>query len=203
MTPKALSLTISLLGLSLFNSNDKYLTIRKTISEVRVLEEGLKSELLGFKKMGVSEDFFDGAQKDKDYYPLKFKRNNDTFYPNLNVEYFYTESDSTVNAVVYDWDIMNHVNNLKTDVNKIEEQVSRKKEYEIKYNSVQTELIELLGEPIVNKKEKSQQGYFYHSSWEKGDMLTELRMSFTPKLQQAGPFKFGTFRIRLKTFWKR
>jgi len=186
-----------------FTSNAQFILERENIAQVIKYETELHSKNEGFKKMQVSSDFFHGAQEKLDYYPLTFKRTDDTFKPECVIEYYYSSKDSIVNAIVYDWNIMNEVSNLKTDGYKLEQQLGRKDEYIAQYNAVRAQMIKQLGEPSKTEDIlEDKHGFFGKTEWNLADKDVTLTVSFTPRLQNAGQFKFGTFRVRLKTDWK-
>jgi hypothetical protein len=185
------------------SSNAQVLLERKNIEEVRKLETEQHSENKGFKKIQVSSDFFHGAQEKVDYYPLTFKRVIDPFKPVCEIEYYYSSKDSVVNAVVYDWNIMNEVTNLKTDGYKFEQQVTRKEEYIQQYNMLRDQVIKLLGEP--SKTEKiNEEGHVVtgETDWNLADKDIRLTLAFSTQLKVMSPYKLGTFKIRLITDWK-
>jgi len=193
---------ISIIGMS-YNSYAQFLLKRVSIANARKYEADQNSYNAGFKKMKVSSDFFYGAQANKDYYPLTFKRGKDSFTPKCVAEYYYSIKDSVVNAIVYDWNIMNEVTNLKTDEYKLEQQVSRKDDYIKQYNSVRSQLITLLGQPSkTGEITESTDDFNGETQWDFDDKEVILNTVFTSKLKAVGPFKFGSFRVRLKVDWK-
>jgi hypothetical protein len=181
------------------SSRGQFMFDKVHISKVRTFEDSLKSESKGFVETNVSSDFFKGAKAKEKYYPLVFKRNDDSFFPNCNVEYYYNKKDSIIHMILMDWNIMNYITNLKTQGDTMVAQVSRKNEYVQKYNQLKTELIKLLGAPTKVEKISEENNLCYGEAiWNLGDKNVNLSLSFTPELQEVGEFKFGTFRIRLK-----
>jgi len=195
-------ISLLIIGIS-FKSNAQFLLERKNIDEIRKFESGQHSENTGFKKMQVGHDFFHNTQEKVDYYPLIFKRIEDSFKPQCEAEYFYSSKDSIVNGIIYEWNIANEISNIKTDGHKFEEQLTRKDDYLQQYNTIRDLLIKLLGNPSQTEEiAETRQGYFGETEWNLHDKDVTLYFSFTPKLQIAGPYKFGTFRVRLKEDWK-
>jgi hypothetical protein len=142
--------------------------------------------------------FSEGLLKKTDYYPLTFRWLSDDFNPNCLVEYYYFGKDSIAKVIVYNWDIMNDVNNLKTGKSKILEQQNRKKEYLKKYNLIYNIVVEKFGKPTKEEKVKeSNDGFFGNATWDTNGKIIELFFSFTPKVKELGEFAFGTFRVRL------
>lgn len=200
---KYLHYTAFLINIISFNSHAQFLLQRKNIAEVRKYEAEQNSENRGFNKIRVSSDFFHNAQADVDYYPLTFKRTNDTFKPGCVVEYYYLQKDSLINAIVYDWNIMNEIHNLKVDGYKFDEQISRKDDYIQQYNTIRDQIIKLLGEPSNTENIKEDTHLISaRTEWNLPDKDIKLTLLFTPVLQTAGSFKFGTFKVRLVTDWK-
>ncbi|WP_430813852.1 hypothetical protein [Carboxylicivirga sp. RSCT41] len=179
-----------------------FLTEKKNIKEVREIENQLQSVFIGFDTTRVQQDYFPGAVKDKDYYPIKFKRTNDDFFPELFVHYYYDENDSSVVCASYDWEIMNYVQNIFTDGHRFETEQKRKKEYLKKYKEVKKDVINSLGEPDKIDESKGDEGYFYKLEWFKEDIDVLILFSFSTKLKAMGPAKFGSYRIRLKLEYK-
>jgi hypothetical protein len=181
-----------------FSQHD-FLFEKKSLDELRVYEKSINSEYLGFVKTQVAKDYFPTAKENHDYYPLCFKRTNDDFFPQLRIEYFYDENDSTLLATSYDWNIMDYVKNLKTDGDKFEVEKKRKKEYLKKYNDIKKELINKYGEPSTVEETKSGEGYFYRLRWKNEANEILVLLKFSTKLKVLpGNMKFGSFDIRVK-----
>lgn len=179
--------------------NDNYLLKKMSISEVRAFENKLNSTCLGFKKSQVGEGFFKNVKEITEYQVIVYKRSNDDFNPVGKVEYYYNPTDSMIFGIVQDWDIMQEINLLK-DTKIIEQQTKREKEYIDKYDLVKKEITEVLGSASQEiHPNADSDGTYGESKWIKNDKEIKLSVSFTPKLQESGPYKFGTFRIRLKT----
>lgn len=180
-------------------SQHDFLFERKAIDDVRTYEKSINSEYLGFVKIKVAKDYFPTAKEDHDYYPLSYKRINDDFFPQLRVQYYYDENDSTLLATSYDWNIMDYVKNLKTDGDKFEIQKKRKKEYLEKYNLIKQELIAKYGKPKTIEETKSGDGYFYRLRWENESNKILVLLKFSTKLKiLPGNMKIGSYDIRVK-----
>lgn len=175
---------------------------RVNLAEVRKFEAQQGSHSLGFAKQQVGADFFYGAKENVDYYPLVFDRTNDKFDPKCNVEYYYSTKDSVVNAIVYDWNIMNVVKNLKKDGDKIEKQLGRKAEYLSQYNDIRSQLIAKYGEPSSTENiDENSDPLFVKTEWHLPNQDLILTFMFSTKLKAIGPFKIGSFRVRLVADW--
>ncbi len=185
-------------------SQDKYLFEKKNISEVRKIENEFNSLLLGFEKTNVAENYFPGAIEKKDYFPLTFKRTNDDFFPELQVEFFYEENDndSTIICTSYDWEIMKYVKNIFEDSHIFEKEKKREKEYLKKYDEIKSIVIEKIGQPDKIDESKGSEGYFYKLEWFKEEINVLVLFSFSTKLKSIGDGKIGSYRIRLKIDYK-
>jgi len=180
-------------------SQDDFLFERKNLNELRTYEKSINSEYLGFVKTKVAKDYFPTAKENHDYYPLSYKRTNDDFFPQLGIEYFYDENDSTLLSTSYDWNIMSYVKNLKTDGDKFEVEKKRKKEYLKKYNNIKQELINKYGEPKTVEGNESEDGYFYRLRWENESNEILVLLKFSTKLKVLpGDMKIGSYSIRVK-----
>jgi hypothetical protein len=180
-----------------------FLFERKTLKETKLIEDSLSSKYIGPVKTQVSKDYFPTAKANHDYYPITYIRTNDSFFPELHVEYFYNESDSTLLATSYDWNIMSYVKNLKTDGDKFEIEIKRKKEYLNKYNTIKSELVKKYGEPTSIEETKNGEGFFYRLRWdnEVNDVLVLLKFS-TQLKTLPGNMKLGSYNIRVKIDYK-
>ncbi len=181
-----------------FSQHD-FLFERKTLDDLRTYENSINSEYLGFLKTQVTKDYFPTAKDKHDYYPLCFKRTNDDFFPQLKIEYYYDEKDSTLLATSYDWNIMDYVKNLKTDGDKFEIEIKRKKEYLKKYSDIKQELINKCGKPTTIEETDSGDGYFYRLRWENESNEILVLLKFSTKLKTLpGNMKIGSYAIRVK-----
>lgn len=180
-----------------------FLFERKTLPEIRVIEDSLSSKYIGPVKTQVSKDYFPTAESNHDYYPITYIRTIDAFFPELFVKYFYNENDSTLLATSYDWNIMNYVKNLKKDGDKFEIEKKRKKEYLKKYESIKSELIKKYGKPDTVEENKDSQGYFYRLRWnnDENDILVLFQFSTQLKVL-PGNMKVGSYNIRVKVDYK-
>ena len=112
-----------------FNASAQLLFDRVNLAEVRKFESTQGSQSKGFVSQKVGAGLFHGAQDNVEYQPLVFVRTNDHFDPKCEIEYYYSPKDSVINAILYDWNIMSQVKNIKTDGARLEQQVGRKEAY--------------------------------------------------------------------------
>ncbi len=181
-----------------------FLFVRKRLFEVRNYEDSIKSKPLGFLKTNVAKGYFPKAKEKKDYFPLTFIRTNDSFYPELYVEYFYNERDSILLSTSYDWNIMNYVKNLKTDGDKFDLEITREKDYLAKYSNIKSGLIKDWGQPSSLEENESKEGYFYKLTWDNDKINILVLLKFSKELRQLPEnMKFGSYNIRVKIDYKK
>ena len=185
-------------------SQTNFLIEKVNIKQIREFENSLNSIFIGFDTTKVAKDYFPGALEDKEYYPVRFKRTNDTFFPELFVRYYYDEnsSDSTIVCVSHDWEIMNYVKNLYDDGHHFKTEKKRRKEYLRKYNEVKSNAIKVFGTPDIIDESKYASGYFYKLEWEQKNVDVLIIHEFWTKLRSIGNFKVGSYRIRFKIDYK-
>ena len=197
------TLTAMVISISSFSQTD-FLTEKVNIKQVREFENNLNSVFIGFDTTKVEEDYFRGAVEDKEYYPIKFKRTNDEFFPELFITYYYDEktSDSTIICASYDWNIMNYVKNLNDDGHYFDTEIKREKEYLQKYKEIKADLIKKLGKPNKSDESKESNGYFYRLKWESKDLDVLVIFQFSTKHKAVGKWKVGSYSIRVKFDYK-
>jgi len=203
MSRVILTLTAMAISISSF-SQTNFLTKKVNIQQVREFESNLNSIFIGFDTTKVAKDYFSGALADKEYYPIKFKRTNDPFFPELFVTYYYDESspDSIIISVSHDWNIMNYVKNLNDDGHHFYTEIKREKDYLRKYNEVKSNVISIFGKPKRVDETKNKDGHFYKLEWEGKDTDVLILFSFSKKLKPVGKWKVGSYRIRVKIDYK-
>ena len=180
-------------------SQSSFLFEQISLDSIRSLEDSLNSDILGFVNTQVGDDYFSSAKSDYTYTPLCFERTNDSFFPELIIEYFYNEVDSTLLAASYTWSIMNEITNLKTDGHLLEKEKLRKKDYLAKYKSIKIDLIELFGSPDLKLEPKDKKGYFYKLEWIREDIEILLLLKFSEELiELPGNMKIGSYEVRVK-----
>jgi hypothetical protein len=185
------------------NGQQNFLFVRKNLTQVRSYEDSIKSNPLGFLKTYVGEGYFPTAKEKKDYYPLCFARTNDSFFPELHIQYFYNEHDSSLLSTSYDWNIMDYVKNLKTDGDKFDIEIKREKDYLVKYSSIKKELIKDWGQPSTTEENKAKDAYFYRLIWDNDKINILVLLKFSTELKLfPGNMKLGSYNIRVKIDYK-
>ncbi len=198
-----LTLTAMTISICSFSQTD-FLTEKLNIKQIREFENNLNSFFVGFDTTKVAKDYFPGALEDRKYYPIKFKRTNNDFFPELFVKYYYdeTSSDSIIICASYDWNIMNYVRNLNNDGHHFDNEIKREKEYLQKYNEIKEDLIKKFGTPHTVEEPKDSSGHFYKLKWENKNLDILVIFQFSTKHKSVGKWKVGSYSIRVKFDYK-
>jgi len=200
-----LILTLAAMTISICSfSQTNFLTEEVNIKQIREFENNLNSIFVGFDTTKVAKDYFRGALEDREYYPIKFKRTNNKFFPELFVTYYYdeTSSDSIIICASYDWNIMNYVRNLNDDGHHFDTEIKREKEYLQMYNEIKEDLIKKYGNPHKVEESKEKSGYFYRLKWENKNLDILVIFQFSTKHKSVGKWKVGSYSIRVKFDYK-
>jgi hypothetical protein len=181
-------------------SQTNFLTEKVNIKQIREFENNLNSIFVGFDTTKVAKDYFQGAIEDRYYHPIKFKRTNDDFFPELFVTYYYDETslDSMIICASYDWNIMNYVRNLNDDGYHFDNEVKREVEYFQKYTEINEDLIEKFGKPRKVEEAKEANGYFYRLNWDNKKLDILVIFQFSTEHKSIGNWKVGSYSIRVK-----
>lgn len=199
----ALSFQCSGQNSTLVSSNNFFLVQQADINTIKDLEENLNGNRQELRTpIYLASDFLPESQSLLlSPYPLIFTRSDVDFKPapKVDVYYFYSEKDSTLKLITYNWDAGKIGSDLK-DVKKRKN--GSLKEFEVKYELIQNQLIDILGKPVesdlISKKiQKENFGEWWERSaiWEKEQAVVELKMIFTEDNE------YDTKRIRVKVYW--
>lgn len=196
-------LSLSLLVLVSFTEENDLLKIwtqQTKISKVIDFENSISGKIEYLEKnVSLSESIYPLVDKYKIANPIIIQRHQTGFLP-LYAEYFYSESDSIIRYISYDWEREKYGDFFrKQEVWK--EESKKLKEYNLEYMKIKSTLIEQLGEPISQdaepKKTKSTAGrgdYFLRNTvWETDEYYSKLNMVFESM----------TYRIRWYYYWKK
>ena len=136
--------------------------------------------------------------------PRLFRRTNDKFSPDLKT-WLFTDENSLVKGIFYIWAIHNPTYDSKAQPTLLKDQLSRQKEYEVKFDSVFSMLTEKLGNPDKFREGEDDQGVIREFIWDREKFRTTLYFRFD-KVLQSIPFgeglEHGTFRIEITTIFK-
>ncbi len=196
-------LTLTLLAFTCFgqkNNSSKFWIKQTTIDKVIDFEKSINNtiELLDMS-VSLSESIYPLIKNYKIAKPVIIQRPQTGLLP-LYAEYFYSEPDSIIRYISYDWEREKYGNFFKKQ--EIWKEESKKlKQYNTAYEEIKTSLIEQLGKPTTQdskpKKTKSTSGRSDYLSrntiWETDEYYSELDMIFESM----------TYRIRWNYYWKK
>jgi hypothetical protein len=156
-----------------------------------------KMEILD-KSVSLSKSIYPLVDKYTIAKPIIIQRKQTGFLP-LYTEYFYSETDSIIRYISYDWEREKYGNFFKKQ--EIWEEESKKlNQYNSEYDIIKSTLIKQLGEPNSQDKEPQQT----ESTSGRGDYLTRTTVWETDnhysKLTMI--FESMTYRIRWYYYWK-
>lgn len=199
-----LIITFTLFLLASFSGdNDEVIiwTQQTTIDKAIDFEKSL-SKKMEFLEMNVSlsKSIYPLIDKYKIAKPIIIQRHETTGFLPLYAEYFFSETDSIIRYISYDWEKEKYGNFFKKQ--EIWKKESKKlKQYNTEYEKIKSTLIEKLGEPSTQdtkpQKTKSTSGggdYLSRNTvWETDEYYSELNMIFESM----------TYRIRWNYYWKK
>ncbi|TCC88177.1 hypothetical protein EZ428_20870 [Pedobacter frigiditerrae] len=203
---KKLNILILMFTLLIFASfrveNDevKIWTQQTTTNKAIDFEKSI-SKKIKYLEMNVSlsKSIYPLVDKYKIAKPIIIQRHQTGFLP-LYTEYFYSEPDSIIRYISYDWEKEKYGNFFKKQ--EIWKEESKKlKEYNSEYEKIKSTLIVQLGEPTTQdtepQKTESTSGRGYYLSrntvWETDEYYSKLNMIFESM----------TYRIRWYYYWKK
>ena len=198
-----LILTLTFFILASFSGKKNQMKIwteQSTIDKAIEFEKSL-SKKIKFLKMNVSlsKSIYPLIDKYKIAKPIIVQREQTGFLP-LYTEYFYSESDSTIRYISYEWEREKYGNFFKKQ--EIWKEESKKlREYNSEYERIKNALIEQLGKPTTQDKEpqktesKSGRGDYLsrNTVWETDEYYSKLNLIFESM----------TYRIRWYYYWKK
>ena len=182
------------------NSKSEIWTEKSNIEKVIRFEKSLSSEFeILENKVSLSKSVFPLLNDYKIANPFIVKRKQTGFLP-IYAEYFFSEQDSILRYVSYDWERDRYGNFFKKQ-EIWKEESTKLDSYNQEYERIKSELIMKFGEPIEQdskpKTTKSTSGrgdYLSRNTvWETDEFQAELNMIFESM----------TYRIRLNYYWKK
>ena len=136
---------------------------------------------------------------------LIFERKSSTFIPNLHTWYFF-DSDSLVRGWYYKWGFYNPTFNPSENQELLEEQKTRKDDYETHYGNIMVKLESMLGEPTEKETLiKSRKILAKHAIWDEEKFRTILELRFDPSIKKIPGTEFiagGESHVMIMTFYK-
>ena len=198
-----LLLTLTFIFLASFSGREEEIKIwteQTTIDKAIDFENSLGEKIEHLEiKISLSKSIYPLVDKYKIAQPIIVQRKQTGFLP-LNVEYFYSEPDSIIRYVSYDWEKEMYVNFMeKQKTWKVESK--KLKEYNAEYEKIKATLIEELGQPTTQDKEPQKT----KSTSERGDYLTRNTVWETDDYYSNLNliFESMTYRIRCYYYWKK
>jgi len=177
----------------------KIWTEQSTVGKAVDFEKSL-SKKIDFLEMNVSlsKDIYPLVDQYEIAKPVIVQRKQVGFLP-IYAEYFYSESDSIIRYISYDWEKEKYGNFFKKQ-EMWKEESKKLKQYNSEYERIKKTLIEQLGNPTEqdsepNKTESTSGGGDYLSRntvWETDEYYSKLNMIF----------ESATYRIRWYYYWK-
>ena len=151
------------------------------------------------KNVSLSKSVFPLLDEFQISKPFIVKRKQDGFLP-VYAEYFFSEKDSILRYISYDWE-KNRYGNYSDKQKMWQEESSKLIEYNQEYEKIKSELAIKLGnpkeedrEPQTKTSKHSGKDYFARSTvWETDEIHGKLTMVFAS----------NTYRIRLNYYWKK
>lgn len=157
---------------------------------------GIKNELID-QSVGLSKGVYPNLLKYKIAQPIIVKRDMGDNLP-IYAEYFFSEEDSILRYVSYDWEKEKYGNLFEKEV--IWKKEANKLElYNNQYEEIKSQLIETFGQPSkqdtqpqTTKSQWSNEDYLSRNTiWETNEIHANLNMVFAA----------NTYRIRLNYYW--
>lgn len=198
-----LILTLILFILASFsggNDEVKIWTKQATINQAIDFEKSISEKIENLEmNVSLSKSIYPLVDIYKIAKPVIIKRQQTGFLP-IYAEYFYSEADSIIRFISYDWEKEKYGNFFKKQ--EIWKEESKKlKEYNSEYDKIKTTLIVQLGKPTTQdtepQKTESTSGkgdYLSRNTvWETDDYYSKLNMIFESM----------TYRIRWHYYWKK
>jgi hypothetical protein len=191
---------LTLISFSSFGQN-YFLFDQRTVDKIKTIEEQHNSVKQSTKRVFISQDFYPLANQYEVGFPISYLRSKDTLISSCMVEYYFTNSDSKVRLVIYDWDETRKTDRIedRRKIMKVERQ--RFKAYNDKYDQLYKIISDRLGNPFTDDKLKEiitdKAAYKERTTkWKNGDLTIVQKLIFTTTDNEL-----GTFRVRVKIYW--
>ena len=182
----------------------------REINEIKEFEESIGSV---FKTYTYFTPYYD--ESFSDMIPdvvskaIIYTRKYSGFYPDLAIWYFF-DQDSIVKGHFYSWSFYNPDFNPRENIEILETQYGRLKEYKKQYETVKSELIILLGNDYSEKlNSRARKNYLKSCTWDLECMRTVLVLHFDPTLTAINDPQIenlivgGHSNVTIKTFYKK
>ncbi|PHS62819.1 MAG: hypothetical protein COB12_10405 [Flavobacterium sp.] len=155
--------------------------------------------------ISISKDYFPNATDYELAQPKVYNRPENIDFIPVQVEYFYTNKDSIVRLIVYNWDTKSKASHLRDFLKQENDESERFDEYNKEYDSIAKRISKYIGEPEKNQgkiEKKNEEGYGESYSrrilWKTEKCNVELILIWA---ERKGIL--GTYRIRTKIYWNK
>ncbi|PWJ37867.1 hypothetical protein [Sediminitomix flava] len=191
-------LTLTLIFLSSCNVSMNKIDIwteQATVTEIIGFENSLSEENQILEmNIFLSKSIYPLIDEYKIAKPIIFKRENAGFLP-LYTQYFYSESDSMIRYISYDWEKEMYGDfSRKQEVWK--EESKKLEEYDTEYDRIKLALVEKLGEPTIQDEEPQK----IKSNSGRGDCLSRNTVWETDKYYSKLNLIFESMTYRLRWY---
>lgn len=193
---------VTLLSIQACNGQGYFAINQPQYGQIQAIEKNFKSDYRTVKTpIFLDNDFYPQAD-DLSPYPLIFIRKDSKPSPvkDLEVVYFFTEKDSSINLITYTWD-KRKIGDNRSDNNVDHSQ--KLDQYSSKYEDIKNDLIKLVGEPTtldnqLKKVKETDYGEWMEklAIWKNSDTTIQLKLIFT-----QGKKRYGTHKIRVSIYW--
>lgn len=170
------------------------------VNRVIAFEQSLSDDCQVLQQnVSLSKSVFPLLDQYKITKPFIVKRKQTGFLP-IYAEYFFSEKDSILRYISYDWE-RDRYGNLFAKQKIWKEESGKLKEYNQEYEKIKAELIRRLGKPIEEDTELQKKAsntargdYFVRNTvWNNNEYYAKLNMIFEAM----------TYRIRFNYYWKK
>lgn len=187
------------MGFKIYNDEIKFWTKQTTFDKAVDFEKSLnkKSKRISMN-VSLSESVYPLINKYKIAQPIIIERKQTGFLPSY-AEYFYSEGDSVLRYINYDWERDKYGNFFKKQT-MWKEESKKLVEYNKEYERIKSMLVNQIGKPIIQDDKPE----VVKSNSNRGDYLTRKAVWETEEYYSALTmiFESMTYRIRWKYYWK-
>ena len=178
---------------------------RRTVNEIVSFEKGQSGIVIdSIESFGILRNpHIDINTLDKTEAYI-FKRENDSFVPQLHVWYHFDIKTKQIKGIRYNWGLYNPSFNPTKERNKLELLIKREKEFKNKYKSLRQELTDLFGDPIKsNTLADNKRSLIEETFWINSDKIIGLSIRFDRQIVEIpGAGIISDFHIEIMTTFK-
>ena len=133
-----------------------------------------------------------------------FKQAEDDFDPQLHIWYHFDLENSQIKGIRYHWGLYNPSFNPSKEKSRLEKLAKREREFADKYESLQAEITDKLGEPIKHYTiADNRESLIRNIFWADGEKIVGLALKFDRKLRDLpGIGVLGDYKIEVMVTFK-